>query len=199
MKKLINLTGAVIIYVFTGVAGLRAATVHFNYAKSDTTLDPKKNPGPIDLDKHPGVMAKVQEDIKNGKIAFHTKGEGTDSTLDLSKHPELVKAIIKNPANWPVILKAYNTGNDTLTAQGRNKQVIRDIIAYLVREHIVKNRQEIDTFLLSDTEFTVNGKKLPEERHNYLKKHYILRPGYVVYYGNSEMTGDGIFQRPDNL
>jgi hypothetical protein len=199
MKKLINLTIAVIICIFAGISGLRAATVNFNHVKFDTTVDPKKNPGPIDLNSHPEVMAKVQEEIKNGKIAFQIKQEGTDTTLDLSKHPELVRAIIKNPANWPIILKAYNTGNDTLTAQGRNKQVIRDIMAELIRKGIIKQRSDITSFLLTDKAFTLNGEQLPESLHQQLKAKYIKAPDYVVYYGNSEMKGKGIFQRADNL
>jgi hypothetical protein len=122
-----------------------------------------------------------------------------DSTLDLSKHPELVKAIIKNPANWPVILKAYRSNDDTSSIAAEHKQVIRDIIAYLVREHIVKDRAAINSFLLTDDAMTVNGKALSEARHKALKDQYIPEPGFVVYYGNSEKTGKGIFQRTDNL
>jgi hypothetical protein len=167
-------------------------------AKADTTVDPKKHPGSIDLDKHPEVMAKIQTALKNGKIAFSPKGERTDTALDLSKHPELVKAIIKNPANWPVILKAYNQ-TDSVSDLGRKRQVIRDIINYLIRENIVKDRGSISSFLLTERQFTVNGKVLSEKRHSWLKEKYIPEAGYVVYYGNSEMTGKGIFQRTDNL
>ena len=144
-------------------------------------------------------MAKVFEDLKNGKIAYHPASEITDATLDLSKHPELVKAIIKNPANWPVILKAYRTNNDTLTIQGKNKQVIRDILAYLVKKHVVTERGVVSDFLLTNKVFTVNQKTLPESMHRELKEKYIKAPDYIIHYGNSEMKGKGIFQRRDNL
>ena len=122
-----------------------------------------------------------------------------DTTLDLSKHPELVKAIIKNPSNWPVILKAYNKNNDTLAALGKNKQVIRDILSYLISKHIVKEQGDVDSFLLTNDVLTVNGNKLSDVLHYELKQKYIKASDYVVYYGNSEMKGNGIFQRRDNL
>jgi hypothetical protein len=187
MKKLIKKT------IMTISAGILCFNLH-----AQSTVDPMKTPGPVDLEKHPEIMAKVIGGIKDGKIAYHPTAEITDTALDLSKHPELVKAIIKNPANWPVLLKAYDH-TDSLSDLGRKRQVIRDIIAYLIREHIVKNRAGITSFLLTEEEFTVNGKKISEERHKFLKDQYIPEPGYKVYYGNSEMSGKGIFQRTDNL
>ena len=122
-----------------------------------------------------------------------------DSTLDLNKHPELLKAIIKNPENWPVLLKAYSH-TDTTSDLGRKRQVVRNIIAYLVREHIVKDRAAISSFLLTETAMTVNGKALSAAQHRILKERYIPEADYVVYYGNSEHVGNkGIFQRTDNL
>ena len=86
------------------------------------------------------------------------------------------------------------------SAEGdRKRQVIRDIIGYLIREHIVQDRASISAFLLTDTAMIVNGQKLPEGRHRRLKKSYLPEPGYVIYYGNEPMAGKGIFQRTDNL
>ncbi|HTD39114.1 MAG TPA: hypothetical protein VK671_00740 [Mucilaginibacter sp.] len=165
MKKLINLSVAVVAVSLMSSMGLKAVPVHSNDVKPDTTVDPKKHSGTIDLDKHPEVMAQVRENLKNGKIAYQPKSGNADSLAVLAK----------------------------------NRQVIRDIIAYLVREHFVKDRSAITSFLLTDTEFVVNGEKLSDERHYFLKKKYIPEPGYVVYYGNDEMKGKGIFQRTDNL
>ncbi|HWZ04436.1 MAG TPA: hypothetical protein VNX40_12555 [Mucilaginibacter sp.] len=190
MKKLIK-------YIITTVtSGIFCFTV---YAQSGTATDPTKNPGPVDLGKHPEVMAKVNENLRTGKIAYRPTGENSDTTLDLSKHPELVKALINNPANWPIILKAYDKSAAASTDLGRKRQVIRDIIAYLVREHIVKDRADITSFLLTDDEFIVNGQKLTEERNEFLKDKYIPEPGYKIYYGNEPMSGKGFFQRTDNL
>lgn len=86
------------------------------------------------------------------------------------------------------------------SAEGdRKRQVIRDIIAYLIREHIVQDRASITAFLLTDTAMIVNGQKLPEGRHRKLKRSYLPEPGYIIYYGNEPMAGKGIFQRTDNL
>ena len=189
MKKLIK-------HIITTIA---AGILCFNlYAQSAITADPMKNPGPVDFEKHPEILVKVNENLKNGQIVYKT-GEKADTALDLSKHPELVKAIIKNPANWPIILKAYDTANDSLTADGRNKQVIRDILAYLVRNNLIKARGDVSSFLLTNDSFSLNGKQLPEKFHATLKGKYIKTPDFVVYYGNSEMKGNGIFQRADNL
>jgi len=125
-----------------------------------------------------------------------------DTTLDLNKHPELVQAILKNPENWPVLLRAHDRNNAD-PELSKKRQVIRDIIAYLVRENVVKDREGISSFLLTETTMTVNGKDLPDAQQQFLKDRYIPEPGYVVYFGNSEQVRNkhknGIFQRTDNL
>jgi hypothetical protein len=86
------------------------------------------------------------------------------------------------------------------SAEGdRKRQVIRDIIGYLIREQIVQDRASISTFLLTDTAMIVNGRKLTKAHHKQLKKWYLPEPGYIIYYGNEPMAGKGIFQRTDNL
>jgi len=190
MKKLIK-------HITTTLsAGIFCLNLH---AQSAATTDSMKNPGPVDLGKHPEVMAKVRENLFNGKLAYYKTKERTDSTLDLSKHPELVKAIIANPDNWPVILKAYDKANDSLSTEGKNKQVIRDILAYLIQNNLIKERGDVSSFMLTNDSFQLNGKKLSEKFHASLKEKYIKTSDFVVYYGNSEMKGNGIFQRADNL
>ena len=86
------------------------------------------------------------------------------------------------------------------SAEGdRKRQVIRDIISYLIREHIVPDRASISAFLLTDTAMIVNGEKLSKARHKRLEKWYLPGRGYIIYYGNEPMAGKGIFQRTDNL
>ena len=182
--------------ITTIAAGIFCLNLH---AQSVTVTDSMKNPVTMDLQKHLEIMARMNENLRNGKITFRTNGEKPDTGLDLIKHPELVKAIIKNPSNWPIILKAYNNRNDTLTQQGKNKQVIRDIMAVLISRHIIKERSDVSNFLLNDDAFVLNGKKLPGSLYQELKERYIKAPGYVVYYGNSEMKGNGIFVRADTF
>lgn len=165
------------------------------YAQSGS--DPKTNPGPVDLKAHPELLTEAVNRAKNGQISYHTKLNKTDTVIDLGKHPEIVKAIIKDPAHWSAILK---TGpNDISTVQGKNKQVIRDIISALIKDNIVKERSEIKTFMLTNTTLSVNGKEQPAMLQQQLKTKYIIAPDFVVYFGNSEKTGKGIFQRADNL
>ncbi|HWD90408.1 MAG TPA: hypothetical protein VG367_19915 [Mucilaginibacter sp.] len=197
MKKLLNLSAVIALISLAGPMITKAMPVHSMNVKADTTIDPKKGPFTVNLDKHSEIMAKVQGMIKNGKIRI-LKLSDTDTTLDLSKHPELVKAIIKNPSNWPIILKAYDYEN-ALSPVAKNKQVIRDILAYLVNNKIVESRTDVNSFMLTAKSFTVNNKTLPESMHTELKAKYIKSDDYVVYYGNSEKKGNGIFQRRDNL
>ena len=53
--------------------------------------------------------------------------------------------------------------------------------------------------MLTSKSFSLNGKDLPEQFHTALKARYIKSPDFIVYYGNSEMKGAGIFQRADDL
>ena len=163
------------------------------YAQSN---DPKTNPGPVDLKSHPELITNAVNGVKSGQIAYRPKNSG-DTVIDLAKHPEIVKAIIKDPAHWSAIIKSGP--NDTSTMQGKNKQVIRDIITALVQNNLVKDRSELKSFMLTSTTLTVNGKPQPAALQQQLKAKYIVAPDFVIYYGNSEKTGKGIFQRADNL
>jgi len=198
MKNLIKSIIAVIVCCFIFNSALQAKPVCRVYSKVDTTIDPKKNPGTIDLAKHPEVMAKVLDNIKSGKVRFEPKST-SDTILNLDKHPELVKALINDPANWPAILKPYVTDKADTTTNGRNKQVIRDIMSNLIVEGVVKNRSEISFFLLTDKELIVNGKKMQADLQDALSKKYIKDAGYRVYYGPESFTGHGIFQKSDSL
>ncbi|MGN6396498.1 MAG: hypothetical protein ACTHMI_13090 [Mucilaginibacter sp.] len=165
------------------------------YAQS--VNDPKSNPGPVDLKAHPELVTTAVNQVKTGHILYHAKSNPGDTVIDLNKHPEIVKAIIKDPAHWSAILKPGP--NDTSTLQGKNKQVIRDIISTLVKNNVVKDRSGIKSFLLTGTTLTVNGTVQPASLQRQLKMKYIPTPDFVVYFGNSEKTGKGIFQRADNL
>jgi hypothetical protein len=198
MKNLIKSIIAIIVCSFIFSRTVRAKAVCQVYSKADTTIDPKKNPGTIDLVKHPEVMAKVLDNVKSGKVRFEPKVT-TDTTLNLDKHPELVKALINDPAHWPAILKPYVHDNvDTATA-GKNKQVIRDIIANLIAGGVVNERSDINFFLLTNNELIVNGKKMQADLHDALSKKYVKDAGFRIYYGPESFTGHGIFQKSDRL
>ncbi|SHN36427.1 hypothetical protein [Mucilaginibacter sp. OK098] len=199
MKKLFTSIIAISFYSVIFSLSLQAKPVYPVSTKADTTIDPKKNPGPVNLDKHPELITNAITGIKNGKIAYQTKSSITDTAIDVGKHPEIVKAIIKDPSHWAAILKVDKNSNDTLTVEGRNKQVIRDIIADLKKENIIKERSDIDSFLLTDSEFMINGKKADPSLFNKLSKKYIKAPGYKIYYGPEDMKGVGIFQKSDTL
>jgi len=198
MKNLIKSIVAIIVCSFIFNGALQAKPDYQVYSKADTTIDPKKNPGTIDLAIHPEVMAKVLANVKSGKVRFEPKST-SDTTLNLDKHPELVKALINDPANWPAILKPYVTDKVDTTTKGRNKRVIRDIMRSLIAEGMVRNRSEISFFLLTDKELIVNGKKMQADLQDALSKKYIKDAGYRVYYGPESFTGRGIFQKSDSL
>jgi len=198
MKNLIKSAIAIIVCGFISNGVLRAQPIQQAYSKADTTIDPKKNPGTIDLAKHPEVMAKVLAAVRSGKVKFEPKNT-TDTTINLDKHPELVKALINDPAHWPAILKPYVHDSIDTTNKGRNKQVIRDIIADLVAGRMVKGRSDINFFLLTNNELIVNGKKMQAGFHATLKKKYIKDAEFRVYYGPESLSGHGIFQKSDSL
>ena len=193
MKRMMMLPAAILLLCLAGAT--RAQTVA---ARADNAVDPKNNPGPVDLEKHPEVMAKVREMLYSGEMVYYNRNRPVDTSLDLSKHPEIVKAIINNPNNWSVILKAYR-GNDTLTAEGKNKEVIRDILAYLIDKKVVSSRGDVGSFFLTADSFTVNNKTMPGAMQSELKARFIKSPDFVVYYGMEDKTGVGIFQKSDRL
>ncbi len=130
---------------------------------------------------------------------------GTDTTADpkkqpfsinLDKHPEITAKLQAMISSGKIVVKP-STGNNSNTAA--DKQVIRDILAYLANKKLVRSRGEVDSFLLTGTAFTLNGKPQPGKLQAELKSKYIKGPNYVIYYGNDPMTGKGIFQRTDNL
>jgi len=117
-------------------------------------------------------------------------------TINLDKHPEITAKLQAMISSGKVVVKP-KSGNGSNTAE--DKQVIRDILAYLVNKKRIRSRIEVDSFLLTGTAFTLNGRHLPGKLHAELRDKYIKAPGYVIYYGNDPMMGKGIFQRTDNL
>jgi hypothetical protein len=90
----------------------------------------------------------------------------------------------------------------------RKRQVIRDIIVYLIREHIVQDRASISAFLLTDTAMIVNGQKLPEGRHKQLQQLAGQEPvssfrlnanEFFIYFGGPGRQGQGIYLGQDSL
>ena len=134
-----------------------------------------------------GAYAQQTNDPKNNP-----------SPVDLKSHPELITNAVNSVKSGKITYHP-KSNYDSLTVQGKNKQVIRDIIAALVQNNIVKDRSGIRSFMLTSTTLTVNGKERNTDLQQQLKTKYITAPDFVVYYGNSTKTGNGIYQRADNL
>ena len=137
--------------------------------------------------------------LSGGAYAQQTNDPKTNpGPVDLKSHPELIANAVNGVKNGRIAYHPKNSA-DSSTVQGKNKQVIRDIIATLVQNNIANDRSGIRSFMLTSTTLTVNDKEQPADLQQQLKMKYIIAPDFVVYYGNSEKTGKGIFQRTDNL
>jgi bla regulator protein BlaR1 len=69
---------------------------------------------------------------------------------------------------------------------------VRGVIAVLISEQVVASQNDLDSFGLTDTELTVNGKKQPKELQQRLKEAYAIKPGYGLSYGPAKIDGGGI-------
>lgn len=69
---------------------------------------------------------------------------------------------------------------------------VRGVISVLIRERIIANQNDLESFGLTDTELTVNDKKQSEELQRRLKEAYGIKPGYGLSYGPAKIEGGGI-------
>ena len=79
------------------------------------------------------------------------------------------------------------------------KETMKDIIADLVTEKIVKDKNDLQWFGLTDTELIVNGVKQPADIHQKLKEKYMRNPEIGFYYGPVQMHGMGYFYGKEDL
>lgn len=78
-------------------------------------------------------------------------------------------------------------------------QRIKSVMTELVQERIVKSREDIRWFGISETECKVNGIKVSAELHKKLRDKYGIKHNYGLYYGPVEMTGTGVFFEKDEI
>lgn len=81
-----------------------------------------------------------------------------------------------------------------------DRAIVKSLIEELVKEHIIPDEKSVTSLVLTDDEFTINGKKQPEKLHNtfktkFLKKRgsgisYGYRSGYSIYINNEPLPGE---------
>ena len=69
---------------------------------------------------------------------------------------------------------------------------VRGVISVLIREKVIASQNDLESFGLTDTELTVNGKKQPDKLQKELKEAYGIRANYGLSYGPAEIKGGGI-------
>lgn len=65
-------------------------------------------------------------------------------------------------------------------SQTHLQPVIANVIDDLVSENIVKDKNDLSSFKLTNTFLTVNGKKQSDELHDKLKAKYLIHPRYIT-------------------
>lgn len=74
-----------------------------------------------------------------------------------------------------------------------DKERTRQIIAALLREHIVGDAASLDWFALDADQLMVNGQKQPESLHHTFTETFRIEKGHGLYYGPVKVTGTGSF------
>ena len=72
-------------------------------------------------------------------------------------------------------------------------ETARSIIADLVKEKIVANKEDIDWFGLDNGQFVVNDRHMPDSLLFKFRSKYIRPDGLGYYYGSVKVTGRGYF------
>ncbi len=76
---------------------------------------------------------------------------------------------------------------------------VRGVISVLIREKVIASQNELESFGLTDTELTVNGKKQADKLQKELKEAYGIKPNYGLSYGPAKIKGGGIVIDKENL
>lgn len=77
-----------------------------------------------------------------------------------------------------------------------DRVIIKSLIEELVKNHIIPDEKSVTSLVLTDDEFTINGKKQPEEVHSTYKAKFLKKPGYRISYRHR--SGYGIYLNNDN-
>lgn len=78
-------------------------------------------------------------------------------------------------------------------------ETARSIIADLVKEKIVSNKEDIDWFGLDNGQFVVNDRHMPDSLLFKFRSKYIRPDGLGYYYGSVKVTGRGYFFTKNEL
>ncbi len=101
--------------------------------------------------------------------------------------------------------RAFNKKNDSLYFRRRDaeqqivKEEMKGIINDLITANVVKDKNSLSWFGLTETELIVNGVKQPEEIQKKLAEKYIRNPRFGFYYGPVQMYGMGYFYGKNDL
>jgi bla regulator protein blaR1 len=101
--------------------------------------------------------------------------------------------------------RAFNKKNDSLYFRRRDadqqivKEEMKRIINDLITANVVKDKNSLSWFGLTETELIVNGVKQPEEIQKKLAEKYIRNPRFGFYYGPVQMYGMGYFYGKNDL
>jgi transmembrane sensor len=75
----------------------------------------------------------------------------------------------------------------------KQKILVREIIADIVRQHLVKEKDSLIWFGLNNNELNINGQKQTAGIYKEFKEKYLQTSGFGFYYGPTEITGKGFF------
>jgi hypothetical protein len=73
------------------------------------------------------------------------------------------------------------------------KQVVRNIIADMIAEKIVKDKDSFGWFGLDGTQFVVDGRPQPDALRQKFQTKYIKPDGLGYYFGSVSVHGTGLF------
>jgi transmembrane sensor len=105
-------------------------------------------------------------------------------------------ALKKNKTRREVVVPAIGSpapAPDTTIRPEDRLATVRSIIADLVYEKIVSNKEDIDGFGLDNGQFVVNDRHMPDSLLSKFRSKYIRPDGMGYYYGSVKVYGRGYF------
>jgi hypothetical protein len=99
-------------------------------------------------------------------------------------------------------LDRQQAAKDRIQAEKDRKEaqaLLKSIIEEMISDKLVKDKESLNGFRLTEDAFVVNGVKQSQELHTKYLQKFIKRAGYGIYYG-SDSTGGGrgyFFSRQD--
>ena len=135
---------------------------------------------PIDLNVNANISQKQLDqsltklNTENQKLVIANKSKLTAAQSKLADR----QAYTVSHANYDADkLSSYNTANYK-PYDAKKEESNRDKLAgELVQQGIIDKRDDLTSFKLSDTEFIVNGKKMPDDVYTSFRKEFVKLPG----------------------